>query len=465
MSADSLERAERDGSLQPHRVAKDAIAGFKKKLPGFTVSGQFKKRAASDLIVHSGIFCVDMDLVSPEEQPGLIERLKEDPHVQVVFVSPSGWGLKVLVSIQPDPANHLRSYYAVERYFKETYVRTIDEQCKDVSRLCFSSSDPRLFIRQDRAKIIKPIEREPETAAPHRQDASGPAITIDGVDVSAAHPTGQHKSGLPTGLLYVPGGSISITRAACSILGAMAKHSPPCYFIQAGRLVRISADNKELREITPSTFRTEAEAQGTLFQSKKGPHGEFLLQPHAIVSENDAKGMLDCQEACKLLPENSLLHSCPLLIEDPDTGQPKILLAGYHSHNGGRYVTATGVMPELSLEQAIDTVLALFDEYSFVSPSDRSRAVAALLSPALKMGGILKAHFPIFTYEADHEQTGKGHMTRVNHALYNERPSVIAKRKGGVGSFDEDLGMAILKGRAHFRRPRSHRRRGSREKP
>ena len=60
--ADSLERAERNGSLQPHRVAKDAIAGFKKKLPGFTVSGQFKKRAASDLIVHSGIFCVDMDL-------------------------------------------------------------------------------------------------------------------------------------------------------------------------------------------------------------------------------------------------------------------------------------------------------------------------------------------------------------------------------------------------------------------
>jgi hypothetical protein len=101
--ADSLERAERNGSLQPHRVAKDAIAGFKKKLPGFTVSGQFKKRAASDLIVHSGIFCVDMDLVSPEERPGLIERLKEDPHVQVVFVSPSGWGLKVLVSIQPDP--------------------------------------------------------------------------------------------------------------------------------------------------------------------------------------------------------------------------------------------------------------------------------------------------------------------------------------------------------------------------
>ena len=41
--------------------------------------------------------------MSPEEQPGLIERLKEDPHVQVVFVSPSGWGLKVLVSIQLDP--------------------------------------------------------------------------------------------------------------------------------------------------------------------------------------------------------------------------------------------------------------------------------------------------------------------------------------------------------------------------
>jgi hypothetical protein len=82
-----------------------------------------------------------------------------------MFVSPRGNGLKLFVPITPDISLHLRSFEATKLYFKRTYDLNVDEQCKDISRLCYASYDPDLIARAD-AEIIPPIEEKEKAKYP-----------------------------------------------------------------------------------------------------------------------------------------------------------------------------------------------------------------------------------------------------------------------------------------------------------
>jgi hypothetical protein len=62
----------------------------------------------------------------------------------------------------------------------------------------------------------------------------------------------------------------------------------------------------------------------------------------------------------------------------------------------------------MSLEEACKVLLELVSEFDFLEPSDKSRAIAAIISPALKFGELLKKHFPLFLVEANESTAGKG---------------------------------------------------------
>src|SRR4030095_2466018 len=66
---------------------------FKKKMIAAMVSGTFRDRGDNELIEHSGLLCADLDHLG-ERLPEIREKLKASPHVCVLFVSPSGDGLK-----------------------------------------------------------------------------------------------------------------------------------------------------------------------------------------------------------------------------------------------------------------------------------------------------------------------------------------------------------------------------------
>ena len=83
----------------------------------------------------------------------------------------------------------------------------------------------------------------------------------------------------------------------------------------------------------------------------------------------------------------------------------------------------------------------------FVTPADKSRAIAAIIAPALKFGELLKTHFPVFVLEADDSQAGKGFFLESIQTIYAEKPSLVGQRKGGVGGLDESLSQALLNGR------------------
>ena len=97
--------------------------------------------------------------------------------------------------------------------------------------------------------------------------------------------------------------------------------------------------------------------------------------------------------------------------------------------------------------EAVNLIFFLLEEFSFVSPSDKSRAFAAIVAPALRIGRILNCHFPLFAVEADESQAGKGFLFELIHSVYNESVALVLNRKGGVGSLDEEISRVLLAGR------------------
>jgi hypothetical protein len=137
---------------------------YKKLLPAICFSGQFNKRSDSSLILHSGIICLDFD--DYEKKKDMLqekETLCKDKYVYSVFISPSGNGLKVLVKIPQDPDNHVNYFNALSKHFDSTHF---DKTCKNVSRVCYESYDPLIYINENSSvwdKIDEPEYKEVNT--------------------------------------------------------------------------------------------------------------------------------------------------------------------------------------------------------------------------------------------------------------------------------------------------------------
>lgn len=122
---------------------------FKERLGYYTFSGTFNPtRLAKNLYKHSGLMVLDFDDVG---DVGDVEaarmQFQSDPHCLVCFVSPSGTGLKWICEIaQPD--RHIEAFSDLGEYMKQTYGYTLDASGADVSRACFVSHDPAIFVNE-----------------------------------------------------------------------------------------------------------------------------------------------------------------------------------------------------------------------------------------------------------------------------------------------------------------------------
>lgn len=120
---------------------------IKNKLPGYCFSGTFSTRNANNLIQHSGLITLDFDGYNSEkETEEYKEKMKLYPFVYSAFISPSGLGLKVLVKIPPEPENHKAYFKALQTKLKDKHF---DISGSDVSRFCFESYDPDIYINED----------------------------------------------------------------------------------------------------------------------------------------------------------------------------------------------------------------------------------------------------------------------------------------------------------------------------
>jgi hypothetical protein len=98
-------------------------------------------------------------------------------------------------------------------------------------------------------------------------------------------------------------------------------------------------------------------------------------------------------------------------------------------------------------EAARTALWEILGDFQFTTPPDKSRAMASLISPCLKMGGWINDDFPLDIAEADHSQSGKTYRQKIVQRIYNSKPYAIVPRTGGVGSLDEDVSTALITGR------------------
>jgi hypothetical protein len=147
---------------------------LKKQLPAICFSGTFNKRTDASLIEHSGIICLDFD--GYPKQKELLqdkENLSKNKYVFSVFISPSGNGLKVLVKIPADAENHTNYFNSLEKYFNNLYF---DKTSKNLSRVCYDSYDPLIYVNEN-SSIWDVIEEPEYTEVSRTRDQATIPIT------------------------------------------------------------------------------------------------------------------------------------------------------------------------------------------------------------------------------------------------------------------------------------------------
>ena len=114
-----------------------------------TFSGMFQTRNDKALISHSGLLCVDFDHLQSVDL--FRSQLLQDEYfdTQLLFVSPSGDGLKWIISIDTKQTTHSNYFDAVANYILQTYGVAVDKSGRDISRACFLPHDPQAFINQN----------------------------------------------------------------------------------------------------------------------------------------------------------------------------------------------------------------------------------------------------------------------------------------------------------------------------
>ena len=123
-----------------------------------TFSGIFTQRKVANLVRHSNLLCFDYDHICNIEQLRHIrQQLIADSalDVQLLFRSPSGDGLKVVVrsdtyhegmSLQQILSNHASEYQRISHYIWQKY-RLQSDKTSDIARACFLCHDPEAYIK------------------------------------------------------------------------------------------------------------------------------------------------------------------------------------------------------------------------------------------------------------------------------------------------------------------------------
>lgn len=148
-------------------IDKEKADLLKRNLPCVCFSGKFTERLDDKLVDHSGFIVLDFDEVDDIEIKAYELSLIE--FVYALWLSPRGNGLKVLVKIADD-TKHREHFESLKEYFglkldrdgntqydkKNRPIYHVDRSGVNVSRVCYESYDPNIFINKD-AKVYAGI--------------------------------------------------------------------------------------------------------------------------------------------------------------------------------------------------------------------------------------------------------------------------------------------------------------------
>jgi hypothetical protein len=244
---------------------------------------------------------------------------------------------------------------------------------------------------------------------------------------------------LPKIMIFHDGYKISAS--AESLFNAIA--STRRFFYRGGTVVEVVEDPDEgfiSKPLSAAAFVSRFDEYVNF--TKSGAAGTDPII--ANISEQQAKIYLKTTAAQTCLPHLNGILNCPMLVEKD--GRLIEVNQGYNLETG-YFVTSAQPAENVELAFAVGILSKILCEFDFVTPGDRSRAIASMLTPALKLGGFIKGAVPVEVAEADQSQSGKGYRQKLIGAIYNQKLALVTNKKGGVGSFEESICEHLVKGR------------------
>jgi len=241
---------------------------------------------------------------------------------------------------------------------------------------------------------------------------------------------------LPEIYLFQDGSGIRISDTAAA-LGELYHNKQRLFRRPGGYVQYLDIETQSLMILTPIRACSEFETVAIILIRKDGKNVQRILR------EADCKRLMESDAFVSQLPMIKLITKCPVIAIAAEN--ETMIITQYDQDRG---ILASGKMPKaVDLEEAIRLLLMVIEEFAFQSSSDKSRCLASMITPALLMGEIGNIRSPIQLIEANESQSGKGYLTRIIAALYNDTPSIINQHRGGVGSFDEALSQYLISGR------------------
>lgn len=132
----------------------------KKKLHAVLFGGIAVNRNDNDIQESSGLMITDYDHLPDGDYKRIWKKLKNDKHTVLMFRSPSGDGIKAVVSIPKSSKDDYRKRFkAYGDYINEPLF--FDVKNSNISRLCFVSYDPELYTNWDAVPFTQINELEP----------------------------------------------------------------------------------------------------------------------------------------------------------------------------------------------------------------------------------------------------------------------------------------------------------------
>jgi hypothetical protein len=253
-----------------------------------------------------------------------------------------------------------------------------------------------------------------------------------------------HKLDSSKAMVTLPGFGVTISETAQALFGIIAPTHE--LFVRGKVVVTLSKNASGTLIIDPlssSAARTKLEAFASFFAPRAGRDGEMVLKP-SVIPEELAKALLASHIAAQELPSITGIVGCPILAERD--GKLVTLRKGF-DRTSGLLVTSGLEVEEVPVPEAVRAIRELVEDFSFQSEGDRSRAIASILTPAIKMGGLITGPVPIDVAEATESQSGKTYRQKLICAVYNEIPALVPLKKGGCGSVDESLAERLINGR------------------
>lgn len=140
---------------------------IKKYLPYVTISGVFEKRNADFITTQSGYAAIDIDCIENNTVEDYKKIFGKDKYVHLIFTSPSGNGLKLIIKLIKSKEEFGRRVSNFYDYLTRQYnikIDTFDTVTKDISRACYLSYDPD-YIYNPESVVFEGIDVKCEMSA------------------------------------------------------------------------------------------------------------------------------------------------------------------------------------------------------------------------------------------------------------------------------------------------------------